>query len=122
MFWKSFPAVILILLSIATSGVTAQAATIIRLPEAEIALNQVEMLVVVLVCPASNCIGIDVTVAYDAPVLRIDECASSDRMGHENPKFVETVFEQNGRQKQFAPTVSVQSSLISLKIGFTKLV
>lgn len=78
---KFLSAVLVILLHVLALGAGAQANTLVRLPEAEIALDQPSSLDVVLLCPASNCIGIDITVAYDADVLRIDEVVPADFLG-----------------------------------------
>lgn len=72
---------VLILLAAFGFGAYAQDQTTLVLPEASISLNAESTVDVRLECPASNCIGIDVTVAYDAEVIAIERITAGEFLG-----------------------------------------
>lgn len=72
---------VLILLAVFVASAHAQDQTTLLLPEADISLNATTIVDVILECPASNCIGIDVTVAYDAEVIAVEEITAGEFLG-----------------------------------------
>lgn len=91
---SSFPRVMIWIFLVAAastafgvSGATAQTATRLELPEAEIALDESTTLDVILHCPATNCIGVDVTVLYDPDVLQLDDVTPGEYLG-DSPRIV----------------------------------
>src|SRR5690606_37454258 len=72
---------ILILLATLTTVVHAQDQTTLLLPETDISLEATTTVDVILQCPASNCIGIDVTVAYNPEIVAIEEINAGEFLG-----------------------------------------
>ena len=72
---------ILILLAMLTTVVHAQDQTTLLLPETDISLEATTTVDVILQCPASNCIGIDVTVAYNPEIVAIEEINAGEFLG-----------------------------------------
>jgi hypothetical protein len=79
---KRIPLFILCLLfALPGPGAAAQSVATLQLPEVTVGLGQTTTADVILVCPASNCIGVDVTIAYDSDVIQIEEVTPGEFLG-----------------------------------------